>query len=237
MRDPVVLGTIGDSTPLEYDGGYVFQYEDGSVQIEYAEGPEEDHPFFCYGRKSYNMPYRDAPYRLYVVNVEEDVKRDLSWLNKKDWAQIACRGNGEDSKTEGERLAYLLSPSATPMERAMLYWDVALQHGWENLCDPLHLTGEELVTRWNGVKGHSFESTGWGDETAELRLWEDQCEILLELFGLLGRITVATNDPEELLQELIRFLDKNYGMLSRTEAELRDKIKEACFPKQWENDE
>lgn len=231
--EPVTLGTIGDCTPLEYGGGFVFKYPDGRVQIEYAEEPCDDDPFFRENdRRTFHMPYRKAPHRLYVVDVAEDVKADLNWLDDKDWARIANHGNGESSKVEGERLAGELA-SEDPMVRAMLYWDVANQHGWDNLDpNPMTLTGEELSQRWNLGEEH------WGDKVAEVQLWADQCRALRRLFFLLGDVAYD-GKTEDNVRKLRAFLEDQYEILSGVETELVAKMEEAGFrvPTSGEDDE
>lgn len=174
-----LLGTIGDVNLLDYDGGYVYQRNDGTVFIEYLETPCDDDPWFDEnGYKSYELPLRYAPYTIYHVEVSDDIKADLSWIGEKGWKQLAQRGNGDSSKVEGEELARALSRSATPLERARLYWDVAIQYGWHELDHyPDHVTGEEAAERF-GVP------PAWGDHVCEVALWKDTALELKELCDL-----------------------------------------------------
>lgn len=227
-QERTALGTIGDVNPLQYDGGFVFQDSDGRVTLEYAMAPPDDHPWFRRnGYKAYDLPLRTAPYTVYRVDVSEDVKKDLSWLKSKDWAAIAAHGNGEDTKTEGENLACFLSKRAEPLQRAMIYWDVANHFGWNNLDDyPLWLTGEELAERW-GL------DESWGDKTCEVGLWRDTAQAMKEMCKLLS--VLEHGDDTACLAALpgIRnWLKENHAKTSQFQADLNA----AMTVENWDED-
>lgn len=227
------IGTIGDDHPLENGGGIVFETDDGTIWIEYAEAPCEDDPWFARnGYKSYDLPLRNARYTVYCVEVREDVKADLSWV--KDWARIASHGNGETPKVEGEALAYSLSSRAPPMTRAFIYWDVALYYGWENLDSyPLRLSGAELAVRW-GL------DPSWGDKTCEVRLWEDTALAMREMCRLISVLEHGdTGTCEAALSRIRDWLKEHHEETSQFQADLDDALTEAGFgsPRETEEDE
>mgnify|MGYP001586861803 FL=1 len=132
--DVKAIGIIGDVTPIEYGGGYVFKGDDG-IWIEYTNGLGDFD-----GDESALESYRVEVYR---VKVADDVFFDLDWMN---WDNLAFSMGRKVKELESESL------SDNPVTRAMLYWDVASHYGWHELDHyPLILTVKELEDRWAGA--------------------------------------------------------------------------------------
>lgn len=132
-----ILGNLGDAHPFDYGGFIVYELHDRGKRYLGAE-------FWHEPLDPRNIPEgaeEEPEYTVYAFSIEENVKRDLDWV---DWRRIA-----EFAGLPQEEIDRM-STSEDPLERAELYRTVGDYYGFQELHSrPLHFTREEMEARWH----------------------------------------------------------------------------------------
>jgi hypothetical protein len=152
------LANLGDLTPLDYGGYFVFRDTTGVYpeEAEYLEVPDEGASHWTVYRVVLDrcQALLDEETRiLYLVpsSYEESWSHPLQsydeWFHK-DLASVASScGSTAAALRDG-------FCSADPIARAQAYRSVAEYHGWDNFnAYPLHLTAEEVQVRYQDLLG------------------------------------------------------------------------------------
>jgi len=121
------LGTIGDPS-LELDGGRIYEYSPGHVDLEWVEAPPE------------RMDLDDSQARWYVYTISLDQEIP-------DWGDLQEVANTTSQPMMRVANAFL---SANPIDRAWAYELWAHTYGWNKFDDqPRELKKREIERRYN----------------------------------------------------------------------------------------
>jgi hypothetical protein len=132
--DGHVYGQIGDMNPLDHSGGLVYE-SSGGPAILYTHGLEHEE-----GVGPYDEDVESVKLDVYEVPIEEDVVKDLSWV---DWDSVASSIGMGVAELKG------YARSSNIMARASVYDSVAGHYGWHELDSyPTKMTYGELDELW-----------------------------------------------------------------------------------------
>jgi len=121
------LGTIGDPS-LELDGGRVYEYSPGHVDLEWVEAPPE--------RMDLDDP--QARWYVYTISLDQEIP---------DWGDLQEVASTTSQPMMRVANAFL---SANPIDRAWAYELWAHTYGWNKFDDqPRELKKHEIERRYN----------------------------------------------------------------------------------------
>ena len=123
-KKPKLIANLGDASPFEHGGYFIYDNGDGTYTGHYWDGPDEDEPT-----------------EVFRFDIPEDVFADLSWVDLKPVASFV--GSTKEKLDRAGR-------SGDVRTRAWAVRDAGSYHGFHNLDDypEKYYTRDELERRY-----------------------------------------------------------------------------------------